>query len=229
MKKLLYIRSKKGEMGIGTMILFIAMVLVAAVAAALLISTAGSLNQQAQETSRLAQADVSTGFVIEESLGVVSSNTVTDLFMKIRLIAGSQAVDLENVVIELMDSDTEDTVSFTDWVDEADGSEAYQASASAFAVEQPSAGQTSGSGDDGSFPSGKLRDPNGYYDDSTGANVPIVSQGTLIMVHIDLSNTVGAQSAQDTLYIKIIPKHGAPTYEEIHIPEVIYGTYITLS
>jgi len=60
---------RKGEMGIGTMILFIAMVLVAAIAAALLITTASQLNQRAQETGSIAEQEVSTGMIMRNIQG----------------------------------------------------------------------------------------------------------------------------------------------------------------
>lgn len=68
--KLVRIRSdKKAEMGIGTMILFIAMVLVAAIAASLLITTASQLNQRAQETGTIAEQEVSTGVMMRNIQG----------------------------------------------------------------------------------------------------------------------------------------------------------------
>ena len=203
-------RNKKGEMGIGTMILFIAMVLVAAVAAALLISTAGSLNQQAQETGRLTQQEISSGFIVVETIGVVSSNTVTDLYIKLRLAAGSNPIDMDNVVIQVMGETYEETLSNTAFVDDTD-QEAV--SGTSYAIEQPLDGTTDASGE--------IRDPDSYF---SAAN-PIVGQGALIMVHLDLST---ALSPQDVLYIKIVPKHGATAYEEIHTPEVLIGTYMVL-
>ncbi|OYT45996.1 hypothetical protein B6U90_02080 [Thermoplasmatales archaeon ex4484_6] len=208
MRKIL--NNKKGEMGIGTMILFIAMVLVAAVAAALLISTAGSLNQQAQETGRLTQQEISSGFVVVESIGVVSSNTITDVYIKLRLSAGSNPIDMSNVVIEVMGESYEETLEYTAFVDDTDQE---ATSGSNYSVEQPISGTTDATGE--------IRDPDSYF---TSSN-PIVGQGALIMVHIDLST---ALQPQDVLYIKIVPKHGAVTYEEIHTPEVLIGTYMVL-
>lgn len=69
LKKAFLRRDKKGEMGIGTMIIFIAMVLVAAIAAALLITTASQLNQRAQETGTIAEQEVSTGMMMRNLQG----------------------------------------------------------------------------------------------------------------------------------------------------------------
>ncbi len=61
---------EKGEFGIGTLIILIAMIIVAAVAATVLIQTAYQLQQQAVKTGEIAQQDVSTGFKVITVQGV---------------------------------------------------------------------------------------------------------------------------------------------------------------
>ena len=54
---------KRAEMGVGTMIIFIAMVLVAAVAASVLISTSNTVREQAQTTGEQAINNIASGFL----------------------------------------------------------------------------------------------------------------------------------------------------------------------
>ncbi len=67
-------KDKHGDMGVGTMIIFIAMVLVAAVAASVLISTANTVREQAQNTGDQAINNVASGFVVQDVTGTVDDD-----------------------------------------------------------------------------------------------------------------------------------------------------------
>jgi len=104
MKKLL---DGKGEMGIGTLIIFIAMILVAAVAAAVLVSTSGNLQQRALLTGSQTEEGVATG---AEAITVTGTNassdhTVENFEVLLRLQAGSSALNFNNTVVMLDTAD----------------------------------------------------------------------------------------------------------------------------
>ena len=86
----------RGQVGIGTLIVFIAMVLVAAIAAGVLISTAGFLQAQAQQTGKEAIGEVSNIVQIEQVGGEdnTSDGQIDILNVSVRLAAGSDPVNL---------------------------------------------------------------------------------------------------------------------------------------
>ncbi|MEA1944316.1 MAG: archaellin/type IV pilin N-terminal domain-containing protein [Euryarchaeota archaeon] len=112
------IRNCRAQVGIGTLIIFIAMVLVAAVAASVLIQTSGVLQQKAQSTGKEATREVSSNIDIEsvegQRSGTNSSSTDDDTFsdtidmltLRCSLKVGSEPVDLNQVVITITDGDS---------------------------------------------------------------------------------------------------------------------------
>jgi len=70
--KTMIIDNDRGQVGIGTLIVFIAMVLVAAIAAGVLINTAGLLQTQAEATGEESSEQVSDRIQIQSTTGTVS-------------------------------------------------------------------------------------------------------------------------------------------------------------
>ena len=111
--KLIMKKDTRAQVGIGTLIIFIAMVLVAAVAAAVLIQTSGVLQQKAQATGKQATQEVSSNLIIKNIEGVRAktsasnlSSTIDMVKLKVGLNVGSAPVDINQVVISITDGTT---------------------------------------------------------------------------------------------------------------------------
>ena len=107
--------SDGAEVGVGTLIVFIAMVLVAAVAAAVLIGTSGTLQQRAMATGMEATAEVSSNLQVRSIYGVrddVSDPGLHDIKIQVQLAAGSVPVDLTTLVIRMSDGQTVTTYMY---------------------------------------------------------------------------------------------------------------------
>ncbi|WP_256402162.1 archaellin/type IV pilin N-terminal domain-containing protein [Halorubrum salinum] len=141
----------RGQVGIGTLIVFIAMVLVAAIAAGVLINTAGFLQSQAEATGQESTDLVSERIDVTSEVGIVGSESTGEL-EAIRLsvsgAAGSSQIDLSEATIQAVGPNGQANLVFTDVA--ADGNtldgtyNVSQLNASKFAVQNSSGGWVSG-------------------------------------------------------------------------------------
>lgn len=110
---------ERGQVGIGTLIVFIAMVLVAAIAAGVLINTAGFLQTTASEAGEESTEQVTNQIVVTGATGQVSSgDTVDEVSIVVRRGAGSDNINLSRTTIRWIGPKEAKTLT---WSDNADG------------------------------------------------------------------------------------------------------------
>ncbi|MFC7137037.1 archaellin/type IV pilin N-terminal domain-containing protein [Halobaculum litoreum] len=91
---------ERGQVGIGTLIVFIAMVLVAAIAAGVLINTAGFLQSKSQETGQQSSKQVSNRLQEVATVGNVTDAGDIDLVnVTVTQAAGAGEIDVHNATV----------------------------------------------------------------------------------------------------------------------------------
>lgn len=113
------------EVGVGTLIIFIAMVLVAAVAAAVIIGTTGELQQRATSTGKEATQEVSSNLKVVDIFGSRNdtSSNIYNVKIQVQLPAGGQRLALEDLILRFSDGSSTRHYRFTttpsytlDWI-----------------------------------------------------------------------------------------------------------------
>ena len=102
----------RGQVGIGTLIVFIAMVLVAAIAAGVLINTAGFLQskseaagqQSGQQVTNRLQVASATGTVVEDPDSGSSAQVLSKVNLTVSKAPGASNIDLENATVSWVES-----------------------------------------------------------------------------------------------------------------------------
>jgi flagellin FlaB len=126
-KEICKILKKKevGSIGIGAMIVFIAMVLVAGIAASVLVQTANRLEIRAMSTGQQTTAEVATGIKICDIEGHVYSSASDDLDKLAIMVApraGSSDIDLSEAYVEITNTDLKCVLTYlsTEFHEETD-------------------------------------------------------------------------------------------------------------
>ena len=108
---------ERGQVGIGTLIVFIAMVLVAAIAAGVLINTAGFLQTTAQETGEQSSQQVTNRLQVVSVVGEdldTNAGEVGNVTMLVKTAPGADDINLQNVTIQWIGPDGSQTLVYED-------------------------------------------------------------------------------------------------------------------
>ena len=203
------LRKKRGAIGIGTLIVFIAMVLVAAVAAAVLINTSGYLQQRAMATGRQTTQEVSTGIKIDAVTGYApSANTMTLMTIQVSLQAGSSPIDLNQTKVYLDDGNKQVVLAYGDAIATLTGS-MFDTSLDAWNTTKV----------DGShFGILIVQDA----DSSLSGSIPTLTSGDIALLTVNLTAVFGNVKPRTPITIKVVPEKGAPGYSKVVTPSA-YG------
>ncbi|WP_396612448.1 archaellin/type IV pilin N-terminal domain-containing protein [Haloferax sp. S1W] len=107
-----YRNDDRGQVGIGTLIVFIAMVLVAAIAAGVLVNTAGFLQATAEDAAQESMNKVTNRVEVLNAHGVVGTDgNIKDINLTVRLAAGSGSVDLNTTTVKYLSPTTAQTLT----------------------------------------------------------------------------------------------------------------------
>ncbi len=194
------ISNDKGDVGVGTLIIFIAMILVAAVAATVLIYTTGALQQKATKTSTEATQQISSNIVVDKVFGDRLDNTsnvndnIQKLLIRIKPDVGTTSVDLRQVIVTVMDRNNRYDLTYSN-----NGSQNTDNST-------------------GTYTATPVRDVDNSFNASK--NTPVIDSGGLVELEVDLGATPGITlDTRKTFWVTLNQQVGQAINLEITTPD----------
>ena len=210
-----------GAIGIGAMIVFIAMVLVAGIAASVLVQTANKLEIQAMQTGDQTTAEVATGIKVCDiegerttswnyqpglvADGWVNTSTLTNLTITVAPRSGSQDIDLNQCVVELSDTTNKCILTYIGTATDPNFAGAVEA-VGVFATTDDDTTDPMLEQLANSFGIIELEDA----DDSCSDTNPVINRGDKVMLCVNLTAcfTPGVGTRTD-IWGMVIPEEGA--------------------
>lgn len=98
----------KGQSGIGALIVFIAMILVAAVAAGVILQTQGNLQNKAQTTGQEALREVSTSVRVTQLMAYTNDSDagLKEIILSVQISSGSPDIELDDIILKYYSENT---------------------------------------------------------------------------------------------------------------------------
>ncbi len=218
-------KDNRAAIGIGTLIIFIAMVLVAAVAAGVLIQTSGFLQQKAASTGRESTEQVASGLAVAQVVGHIDSvpgGKVDLLAIYIEPNAGSSGIDLNTTVLTLNNESVETQFKYNSsfFVDQAESGydNIFNTSLAAW---RPTVNTSLGSTDFGII---VLQDEDG----SVTQNYPTLNKGDKVILTVNATAAFGGIEERTKVSGEVRPEFGAPGIIDFTTPPAYTDNVITL-
>jgi len=208
-----------GDMGIGAMIVFIAMVLVAGIAASVLIQTASRLEIQAMQTGQQTTEEVATGIGVEDisgqtgTYGAWTPGSILNVTICVSPRSGSNDIDLSNAVVELSDSTSKYLLAYNsgNWFATPDAAGVFATAA---------------------FDGTALQFGVIVLEDADGSCVaanPVINRGDHVLLTMSAGACFGGLSERTDIWGMVIPESGAPGVFAFRTPasypDVVYDLY----
>jgi archaeal flagellin FlaB len=188
-----------GAIGIGTMIIFIAMVLVAGIAASVLIQTSSRLESQAMATGEQTTSEVATGLSVEQVQGyAASTENIKFLAIEVRPRSGSREIDLSETLITLSNSSVQLVLTYNNSVFTNKSSINGNLFADASYVGL----------DANEFGVIVLEDADG----SCTATTPVINRGDKVILTVNVGDSDGFNTVEERTDVSgsVIPEEGSP-------------------
>lgn len=200
-------------MGIGAMIIFIAMVLVAGIVAYVILSTGSLLQIQSGNTGSQTVKEVSSGLKVSTIQGHNTSGLIDKIVILITPRAGSPEIDLTGLLIELSDSEQKNVLEYSSsfWVDGTTGLQ------NLFDV--------------GAFPS--VSSEYGVIvliddDGSCNQTMPVINRGDSVMLALNTTAILGGIGENVNIMGNVIPEEGAWSIIEFRTPSSFVNPILIL-
>lgn len=206
-------RNQNGAMGIGAMIIFIAMVLVAGIVAYVILSTGSLLEIQSGNTGTQTIKEVSSGLKVSAIQGHNNLGLIDKIVILITPRAGSPNIDLNGVLIELSDSEQKNVLQYSSpyWVDGTAGldnlfdADAFSSVSSEFGVIV-------------------LVDDDGSCNQST----PVINRGDSVMLALNTTAIFSGIAENVNIVGNVMPEEGAWSIIEFRTPSSFVNPILIL-
>lgn len=204
--------NKEGSIGVGSLIIFISMILVAGVVASVLMQTMNNLQQQALRTSQETIADFSNGLKVTHISGYHNDSKINKLAVFVTTTAGSSGIDLSNTFISLSDSKSRVVLNYE--------SNCFSSQVSNSLFDTLDSSNLS----DSSFGLIVIRD----IDSSCTQNTPVINDNDLVAIIINTTACFSGLNTRTEVTGYIVPEKGIRGIISFDTPSSFYGSIIEL-
>ena len=201
------------SIGIGSLIIFIAMIVSAGVAASVVFQTMDSMQQQALQTGQETIKDISTGISVSYVSGYVSNNTITQLCFFVKTTAGSDAVDLGETRLQISNAETMPILSYDNT--------SFSSSVSTGLFQTLNMTNLTNA----DFGIVVIRD----LDSSCSSSHPVINDNDMVGLLVNATSCLNGISSRTSVSGKIVPEQGMSAVFGFTTPSVFTDTIIDLT